>query len=101
MKNLTSFTCWHAYGMISQSDKYFVLEEGRDYEAAKKSYTIALKYDKENVQILRDLGVVQMQLRDYEAACTTNRELVVNKPLPLHWLSFAAAAYMVPASITN
>ena len=71
------------------------LEEGRDYESAKKSYSIALKYDKENSQILRDLGVVQMQLRDYEGACETNRQLVVHKPLSLHWLSFAAAAYMV------
>jgi len=87
LKNLTSFTCWHAYGMISQGDK--------DYETARKSYATALKYDKENAQIIRDLIMTQMQLREYSQAVESCRTLLQIKPLPLHWLLFATCAYMV------
>ena len=71
----------------------------RDYEAARKSYQLALKYDKDNVQIMRDLAIVQMQLRDFEQACETNRALLLQKPLPQHWLSFAATSFFVQLAL--
>ncbi|KAH8871003.1 N-alpha-acetyltransferase 16, NatA auxiliary subunit [Schistosoma japonicum] len=56
--NITSFVCWHIYGLIHKSD--------HKYEEAIKCYLQALKLDNENLQVLRDLSVLQMQLRDYE-----------------------------------
>ena len=86
-KDLTSFTCWHAYGLISQGEK--------EYEAARRSYQFALKYDKENPQILRDLVMAQMQLREYGQAVESCRSLLIAKALPLHWILFATVSFMV------
>ncbi len=87
LKNMTNSTCWHSYGLISQNE--------RDYESARRSFQFALKFDKENMQILRDLAIVQMQLREYGPACSTCNDLLVNKPLQLHWLLFAAVSFLV------
>lgn len=47
-KNLANFTCWHVYGILHRSNKNF--------DEARKAYLNALKYDKENQNVLRDLG---------------------------------------------
>lgn len=44
--------CWHVYGLLYRSD--------RDYKEAIKCYKQALKRDKDNGQILRDLGLLQI-----------------------------------------
>lgn len=49
---------WHVYGLLYRSDK--------NYEEAVKCYKNALKYDRDNVQVLRDYAVLQVQMRDYE-----------------------------------
>jgi len=69
---------WHVYGLLQRSDK--------KYEEAIKCYRNALKWDKvieqfvylehtyilpfiftqENIQILRDLSLLQVQMRDLE-----------------------------------
>jgi len=46
-KNLTNFTCWHVYGIISKAMN--------DFETAKKAYMNALKYNPDNENIQRDL----------------------------------------------
>ena len=46
------------YGLLQRSDK--------KYEEAIKCYRNALKWDHENVQILRDLSLLQIQMRDIE-----------------------------------
>jgi hypothetical protein len=48
---------------------------------------------------MRDLALTQMQLRDFKNACETNRKLLVQKPVPQHWLSFAASAFFVLSSL--
>jgi peptide alpha-N-acetyltransferase len=54
----SSFIGWHVYGLLHRSEK--------NYEEAMKCYKNALKYDKENVQVLRDYSVLQIQMRNYE-----------------------------------
>jgi tetratricopeptide (TPR) repeat protein len=49
---------WHVYGLLYRSDK--------NYEEAMKCYRHALKYDKDNLQVLRDFSYLQIQMRDYE-----------------------------------
>lgn len=56
--DLTSHICWHVLGMIYRGD--------RNYEEALKCYQHAIKFDRDNLNILRDMAVLQMQCRQYE-----------------------------------
>lgn len=56
--NLRSHVCWHVFGLLQRSDK--------KYDEAIKCYRNALKWDKDNLQILRDLSLLQIQMRDLE-----------------------------------
>merc|ERR1719204_183652 len=59
LKNdLTSHVCWHVYGLLQRAD--------HKYDEAIKCYRNALKWDKDNIQILRDLSLLQIQMRDTE-----------------------------------
>lgn len=57
--DLTSHICWHVLGMLYRSD--------RNYEEALKCYSNAIKFDKDNLNILKDMAVLQIQCRLYEA----------------------------------
>lgn len=56
--SLKSHVCWHVYGLLQRSDK--------KYDEAIKCYRNALKCEKDNLQILRDLSLLQIQMRDLE-----------------------------------
>ena len=56
--DLRSHVCWHVFGLLQRSDK--------KYDEAIKCYRNALKWDKDNIQILRDLSLLQIQMRDLE-----------------------------------
>lgn len=62
--DLMSHVCWHVYGLLQRSDK--------KYDEAIKCYRNALKWDKDNVQILRDLSLLQIQMRDLEGYRVSN-----------------------------
>ena len=49
---------WHVYGLLHRSD--------RNYTEAIKCYRNAIKRDPTNMQILRDLAALQVQMRDLE-----------------------------------
>lgn len=63
--DLMSHVCWHVYGLLQRSDK--------KYDEAIKCYRNALKWDKDNVQILRDLSLLQIQMRDLEGYRVSNQ----------------------------
>ena len=69
--NLGSHICWHVYGLMYRAD--------RDYREATKCYRNALRIDRDNLQILRDLSLLQIQLRDYDAFVETRRQLLTLK----------------------
>lgn len=48
--------CWHVYGLLHRSE--------RNYAEAIKSYLNALKHEPENLQILKDLAALQIQIRE-------------------------------------
>lgn len=56
--DLRSHVCWHVYGLLQRSDKR--------YDEAIKCYRNALKWEKDNIQILRDLSLLQIQMGDLE-----------------------------------
>ena len=80
-QNMRSHVCWHVYGLMYRSDK--------NYAQAIKCYQNALRIDKANVQIMRDLALLQVQMRNYQGHSETRRMLVVTKPSnKLNWIGF-------------
>jgi tetratricopeptide (TPR) repeat protein len=62
--DLRSHVCWHVYGLLQRSDK--------KYDEAIKCYRNALKWEKDNIQILRDLSLLQIQMGDLEGYRVSN-----------------------------
>jgi peptide alpha-N-acetyltransferase len=55
-----------------------------------------LKYDPNNQNVLRDLGQLQIQLRDYEGYAETRRQVLISKPgMQINWITYAVALYLV------
>ena len=50
--DLKSHVCWHVYGLLYRSD--------REYWEAIKCYRNALRIDPDNIEILRDLSLLQV-----------------------------------------
>jgi peptide alpha-N-acetyltransferase len=75
------------YGLLYRSD--------RNYNEAIKAYKQALKIDKDNLQILRDLSLLQIQMRDLSGFAVTRHTILNLKPNnTIHWLAFALAKHL-------
>lgn len=68
--DIRSHICWHVFGVVQRSDK--------KYDEAMKAYKMALKIDKDNLQILRDLSLLQIQMRDLEGYRVINYFILNN-----------------------
>eukprot|EP00850_Spirogloea_muscicola_P006280 SM000029S10575 [mRNA] locus=s29:885212:893102:- [translate_table: standard] len=88
LKNdLKSHVCWHVYGLLYRSD--------REYREAIKCYLNALRLDPDNLQILRDLSLLQAQMRDRAGFVETRRQLLTLKPSHRNsWIGFAVAQHI-------
>ncbi|XP_014249372.1 N-alpha-acetyltransferase 15, NatA auxiliary subunit-like [Cimex lectularius] len=86
--DLKSHVCWHVYGLLQRSDK--------KYDEAIKCYRNALKWEKDNIQILRDLSLLQIQMRDLEGYRDTRYQLFMLRPTQrASWISFAMAYHLL------
>jgi len=86
--DLTSHVCWHVYGLLQRSD--------RKYDEAIKCYRNALKWDKDNLQILRDLSLLQIQMRDMEGYRETRYQLLALRPgQRASWIGYAMAYHLL------
>mmetsp|Transcript_11191 Transcript_11191/g.45544 ORF Transcript_11191/g.45544 Transcript_11191/m.45544 type:complete len:864 (-) Transcript_11191:84-2675(-) len=87
-KCLQSHICWHVYGLLHRSD--------RNYTEAIKCYRNAIKRNPSNMQILRDLAALQVQMRDLEGFLETRLEMVkIKHTLPTHWYALCVALHLV------
>ncbi|RWR77484.1 Tetratricopeptide repeat-containing domain-containing protein [Cinnamomum micranthum f. kanehirae] len=88
LKNdLKSHVCWHVYGLLYRSD--------REYGEAIKCYRNALKIEQNNIEILRDLSLLQAQMRDLAGFVETRRQLLTLKPtVRINWIGFAVAQHL-------
>ncbi|KAH9974058.1 NMDA receptor-regulated protein 1-domain-containing protein [Lactifluus volemus] len=85
--DLTSHIVWHVFGLIQKGEK--------NYEEALKSYTQALRFDKENMNILRDAAHLQTQLRFYDGLVDTRFLLLKLRPnLRQNWIGLALAYHL-------
>lgn len=83
-KDLSSHICWHVWALIQKSE--------HKYEDALKSYIQALKFDKDNFNILRDTAVLQTQTRQFEGLVETRHNLLHLRPYNRHhWVGLAVA----------
>lgn len=88
MSDLRSHVCWHAYGLVQRSDK--------KNDEALKAYKRALMLDTENLQILRDLSLLQIQLRDYEGYQNSRYRLLKLRPSQkTFWIGYATAFHLL------
>ncbi|KAL8667441.1 MAG: hypothetical protein Q9202_000657 [Teloschistes flavicans] len=72
LKNsMKSHVCWHVYGLLWKSIK--------NYEEAIKAYRFALKLEPDSQQILRDLALLQVQVRDYQSYIQSRRAILQSK----------------------
>jgi len=86
--DLRSHVCWHVYGLLQRSDK--------KYAEAIKCYRNALKWDKDNIQILRDLSLLQIQMRDLEGYKDTRHQLFSLRPTQrASWIGFAMSYHLL------
>ncbi|XP_010844462.1 PREDICTED: N-alpha-acetyltransferase 16, NatA auxiliary subunit isoform X2 [Bison bison bison] len=86
--NVKSHVCWHVYGLLQRSDKR--------YDEAIKCYRNALKLDKDNLQILRDLSLLQIQMRDLEGYRETRYQLLQLRPTQrASWIGYAVAHHLL------
>uniref|UniRef100_A0A3B5M2B5 N-alpha-acetyltransferase 15, NatA auxiliary subunit n=1 Tax=Xiphophorus couchianus TaxID=32473 RepID=A0A3B5M2B5_9TELE len=86
--DLKSHVCWHVYGLLQRSDK--------KYDEAIKCYRNALKWDKDNLQILRDLSLLQIQMRDLEGYRETRYQLLQLRPgQRASWIGYAVAYHLL------
>ncbi|TKY64516.1 N-alpha-acetyltransferase 16, NatA auxiliary subunit [Spatholobus suberectus] len=88
LKNdLKSHVCWHVYGLLYRSD--------REYREAIKCYRNALKIDPDNIEILRDLSLLQAQMRDLPGFVETRQQLLTLKPNHrMNWIGFSVAHHL-------
>lgn len=86
---IRSSMCWHVMGLIYRAD--------RNYLEAGKCYRQALRLEKgnTNVQILRDLSQLQIQMRDYSGFTSTRHELLNIRPEQrASWFGYAIAEHL-------
>lgn len=85
--NIKSHVCWNVFGLLQKNEK--------KYEEALKCYKNALKFDKENLQVLRDLSSLQVQLRDYDGFKETRYKILQLKTSQKYsWIGYCFALYL-------
>ncbi|KAL0441577.1 UNVERIFIED_CONTAM: N-terminal acetyltransferase A complex auxiliary subunit NAA15 [Sesamum radiatum] len=79
LKNdLKSHVCWHVYGLLYRSD--------REYREAIKCYRNALKIDPDNIEILRDLSLLQIMNAKGQAGLQNGAETGIERQNDDHLL---------------
>ncbi|KAG8906738.1 hypothetical protein FRB99_006229 [Tulasnella sp. 403] len=85
--DISSHICWHVYGIVHKAD--------RNYDEALKCYLRALKFDKDNINILRDTAQLQLQLRQYDSLQDTRLALLRLRPnVRLGWIGLSVAYHL-------
>ncbi|XP_003742914.1 N-alpha-acetyltransferase 15, NatA auxiliary subunit [Galendromus occidentalis] len=86
--DVKSHVCWHVFGLLQRSD--------RKYDEAIRAYRNALKCDSDHIQILRDLSLLQIQMRDLEGYKETRHKLFTLRPTQkASWIGLAMSYHLL------
>ncbi|KAH0834787.1 NMDA receptor-regulated protein 1-domain-containing protein [Lanmaoa asiatica] len=82
--DIRSHICWHVWALVQKGE--------HNYEEALKSYTMALKIDKDNFNIIRETSILQTHTRQYDALVESRLHMLRLRPyLRVHWVGVALA----------
>lgn len=85
--DMQSHVCWHVYGLLWRSAK--------NYEEASKAYKFALRLEPDSQQILRDLAVLQVQMRDYQGYIQSRKTMLQSRSgVRSSWTALAVAHHL-------
>ena len=85
--DMKSHVCWHVYGLLWRSVKNF--------DEAIKAYRFALRLEPTSAQILRDLALLQAQMRDTAGYLASRAQMLQERPqVRQHWTAVAVAHHM-------
>lgn len=83
-KSMRSGICWHSLGMCYRSDKNFT--------EAQKTFKIATLRDPKNMNVLRDLSSLSVQLRDWDCFFESREKLLGLKAnVRANWVALSCA----------
>lgn len=84
---MKSHVCWHVYGLLYRHVK--------NYEEAIKAYKFALRLDPDSQQILRDLALLQCQMRDFQGLIQSRKTQLQARPqFRQNWTAMAVAHHL-------
>ena len=84
---MKSHITWHVYGLLYRSIK--------NWEEAARAYKMALRLEPDSIQIQRDLGLLQMQVRDYEGYAQSRRNILQGRSMVRqNWTALAIAQHL-------
>ncbi|KAF2638010.1 N-alpha-acetyltransferas-like protein 15 [Massarina eburnea CBS 473.64] len=88
LKNdMKSHVCWHVYGLLWRSVK--------NYEEAVKAYKFALRIEPDSQNILRDLALLQCQIRDFDGYIESRKKILnARSQLRQNWTGLAIAYHL-------
>lgn len=82
--DLNSFICWHALGIVHRMD--------RNYHESLKCYAQALRIEGGNLNLIRESGFMQLQMRNYLPFIDARLVLLRTQPhLRSNWVALALA----------
>ena len=82
--DLTSFICWHALGIVYRMD--------RNYQESLKCYAQALRIEGGNLNLIRESGFMQLQMRNYQPFIDARLVILRTQPhLRPNWVALALA----------
>ena len=88
LKNdMKSHVCWHVYGLLYRSQKNF--------DEAIRAYRMALNLEPDSPQILRDLSLLQVQMRDYSGYVQSRHKMLLKREtFRQNWTALAVAHHL-------
>ena len=85
--NMRSQVTWHVLGTMHRSDM--------NHREAMRCFLQALKWDKDNLNILRDLATVQVHIGEHKMHSESRRQIMqLNPKLRPNWYGFAVSLHL-------
>jgi tetratricopeptide (TPR) repeat protein len=78
-------------------------KEEKNYEQVIKNYSMSIKYDKENTNMIRELQYCQLYLRHYNSFMESSKACLQIKPnMIINWVTYCLSTYLLKnLSFTN